>query len=148
MRRERGWTMIELVVSLGVISAVAAVAAALTHDARRTADLASQYETDVTSMRRALAAVEADIRCARDVRADAASLVASTDAAEVDWRLASGALVRAGTVVARNVAAFEASRRGDVVDVTIELGRRSNDATRAARVTTAVRLRAPREDAR
>ena len=84
------------------------------------------------------------MRCANAVRVDANSLVAG----DVTWRLDAGALRRDDEVVARNVSAFETSRRGDLVEVTIELGRRSADATRTARVATAVRMRAPREVAK
>ena len=117
------------------------MAGALTLDARRVAGLATDYESDVTATRRALDAVERDVRCASDVRVDAHSLVAG----DVTWQLAAGALRRGDEIIARNVSAFETNRSDDLVNVTIELGRRSPDATRTARVTTSVRLRAPRE---
>ena len=46
MRRERGFTLVELMGSLGLVAAVAAVAGALTLDASRVTRLAADYESE------------------------------------------------------------------------------------------------------
>jgi hypothetical protein len=145
MRRQAGFTFVEVTATLGLIAAVSLVVGGITLAAERSRDLGAAYAADVADTRRALDAVERDLRAAHDVRIDASSLVASGDAGVAAWKLDGATLSRDGVVVARNVATFAAQREDDVVVVTMTLGRRSPDAKRTATVGTAVRLRAPRE---
>jgi len=141
VRRDRGFTFFEMMASVGLIAAVSLVVGGLALGAERSRDLGAAYALDVADTRRALDAMERDLRAARDVRVDGSTLVAGA----ATWTSDKTALRRGGVVLARNVAAFVARRDGDVVDVTITLGRRSPDAKRTASVSTSVRLRAPRE---
>ncbi len=149
MRRERGFTLLELCGSLALIGAVSLVAGGLAHHSQRTGELGAAYASDVAETRRALGLVEHDLRSAREVRTDQGAVVVSTNEAGVTWRLDGTSLLRGDEVVARNVAAFTAERRdGGLVEVRLELGRRSPDARRTARVSTVVRLRAAQETAK
>jgi type II secretory pathway pseudopilin PulG len=145
VRREAGFTFLEVIASLALIAGVSVVVGGLAVGAERSRGLGAAYALDVADARRALDAVERDLRAAHDVRVDGSTIVASTDAGDVAWSLDKTALRRDGVVLARNVAAFAARRDGDVVDVTITLGRRSPDAKKTASVATSVRMRAPRE---
>lgn len=149
MRSERGFTLLELMGSLALIGAVSVVAGGLAHHSQRTGDLGAAYANDVAETRRALDRVERDLRSARAVRTGERTIVVVTGAGEVKWRLAGRELLRGDEVVARNVAAFTAERRdGGLVEVRLDLGRRSPDARRTASVSTVVRVRAAGEDVR
>lgn len=148
MRRQRGWTLIELMGSLSLIGTVCVVVGGLALQAEHTRDLGAAYASDIAGSRRALDAVERDLRAAHDVRVAANSLVAQTDAGDVVWKLEGTSLRRGDEVLARNVATFDAKRDGDVVEVSLALGRRSPVAKRTAAVTTSVRMRASRETAK
>ena len=149
MRRQRGLTLLELMGTLTLLGAVTLVAAALSFDAQRTHDLGAAYANDIAETRRALEAVERDVRCAHEVRVDGKAVVVATDAGDVVWTLDGKALRRGSEVMARNIARFDTHRaaRG-VVDVRIELGRRSPDARASASVETTVAMRAPAESAK
>jgi len=147
VRRQRGFTLLELMGSLALIGAVSVVAGGFAFHAKETTELGSLYAGDVAETRRALDAVERDLRGARGVRPGANSLVVVTDAGDVAWKLDGHSLLRGDAVLARNVANFRAERRGAAcVDVTIELGHRAPHAARTARVATTVFLRAGAEN--
>jgi prepilin-type N-terminal cleavage/methylation domain-containing protein len=143
MRRQRGFTLLELVGSLALIASISVVAGGVALHAKETTDLASSYANDVAEVRRALGAVERDLRGAREAWTRPDSLVAVTDSGCVSWTLADGSLMRDGAVLARNVAEFHSERRPDgCVRVTIRLGRRAANAARVATVSTSVLVRA------
>lgn len=146
MRREGGFTLLELLGSFALIGAVSVVAGGLAHHAQRTGDLGAAYANDVAETRRALGRIEHDLRGARGVRSEGGAVVVATDEGDVTWRLDGTALRRRSEVVARNVAEFAATRRDDgLVEVRLALGRRSPDARGTARVETVVRPRAAAE---
>jgi prepilin-type N-terminal cleavage/methylation domain-containing protein len=142
MRRQRGLTLIELMISLVLIGAISVVIGGLALDAQHTGTLAAAYAQDVTETRRALDAVERDLRAATDVAVTPFGLVATTDGAHVAWTLDRGSLRRGDVVVARNIAAFDVRRDGACYVVSIALGHRAPNATRTARVEAVVRPRA------
>ena len=148
MRRERGLTMIETMTAVALLGGLCIAVGGLALDAKRTSDLGAAYALDVSETRRALGAVEDDLRAASEVRIEPAKLFVSRDGADVRWMLEGTSLRRDGVVLARNVATFDATQDGACVRVAVALGRRSPDARRTARVETVVHPRAIRETPR
>jgi hypothetical protein len=148
VRRDRGFTLLELIGSLALVATTGLVSAALVLDAHRTRDLGDAYANDVTETRRALDAIERDLRGARDVTIDGTHLVVATGEGDVTWDLDGKSLRRGEVVMSRNVAAFETKRDGDRVDVTLVLGARSEHSRSKASVATSVYLRAAAEAAK
>jgi prepilin-type N-terminal cleavage/methylation domain-containing protein len=143
-RRQHGWTLVELIASLALISAAAGAAGALAIGAERARDLGGACAQDVVESRRALTGIERDLRGAGAVRIDD-GVLAVAGALPAVWSVHGRSLVRtaggATQTFARNVAALRTRRDGDVVSVTLEFGRRDANAPRAAVVSTQVRLR-------
>jgi prepilin-type N-terminal cleavage/methylation domain-containing protein len=148
MRRQRGFTMIELMGSLAIIGSVSVVAGGLAVHATHLRDLGAAYAADVSESRRALDAFEADVRSAHDVASAESTCTVTRDAGVVVWTLSGQSLRRGDAVLARNVASFGVRRDGSLVTAVITLGRRSPDARDTACVETAVAMRAARESAK
>ena len=138
MTRRAGHTLVELTASMcaGAIIIGAAVAIALRADGDRA--LIGGLTDDAVLLRRAVTAVETDLR-----RADAVTITdGGLCAGGAAWRVDAGALLRDEVVVARRVAAFEAARDPDgCIRVRIQLRPRVAGSERRAEVATCVRPR-------
>ena len=129
MRRAAGFTLLELmivvVLTVTVSGAVLFVVKSL-QDGER---LSAAYTQDLNGLRRAVRAVENDLRHAKQV-------------SDLDWHLEEGRLRRGKQVVAHNIATFDLKPEGDRVQVRIALGPRTSPAHRnAAAVDFTVRMR-------
>jgi len=112
--RARGFTLVELMVAVSVLGVVLATMGGVAATLHREERTSNAYVEDLAGLRRAVRAVEADLR-----------LAATTD--DLDVRLEGGVLYRGGSVLARNVALFEVAEAGDgLARVRIGLGRRSD----------------------
>jgi type II secretory pathway component PulJ len=140
--RQRGMTLLELMVFLSLLTSISVVCGGVALHAARSRDVAAACAQDVEEARRVLDEVERDLRGAKDVRVTADELVLRGAAGETRWRREGASLVRDDVVRARNVASFRASREDMCVAVELVLGRRSPDARSSARVATLVHPRA------
>jgi len=126
--RERGFTFYELMVVTVVMGMLAASTAGLAAALHRSERTAAAYVDDVTGLRRAVRALEDDLRAASSV-------------AGLPYELADGTLRRDGEVLARNIAVFEVAQEGRLARVRLGLGpRRGGASARRAVVELAVRL--------
>jgi hypothetical protein len=115
-------------VVVGVLAAVMATLAGLAHALHRADRTSAAYVQDLEGLRRAVVSVEGDLRAARSVD-------------ELRYRLVGDALKRDGRIVARRIARFELTQEGALATARIGLLPRTEAATRAAVVTTRVRMR-------
>jgi prepilin-type N-terminal cleavage/methylation domain-containing protein len=127
-RREAGFSLYELMIVTAVLGGVAAALAGITHAVHRADRASAAYVEDLTELRRAVAAVERDLRAAGSV-------------ADLRYALDAGMLRRDGQVVARRIGTFEVTQEGAVATARIGLLPRAEVATRSAVVSTSVRLR-------
>jgi prepilin-type N-terminal cleavage/methylation domain-containing protein len=135
MRREAGWTLLELMAVLAVLTIAALAIGGVTEGIRREDRISAAYTRDVRGLRRALQAVEADLREARAISGHTID--------GVTYRLEGDRLLRDGHELARNIAHFGIERVGERATVRIVLRRRSDRASRREGViTSCVRLRA------
>lgn len=132
MRRdEAGFSLYELMIVTAVLGGLAAALAGITHAVHRADRASAAYVEDLTELRRAVTAVERDLRAAASV-------------ADLRYVLDTGLLRRDGQVVARRIGTFEVTQEGPVATARIGLLPRAEAATRSAIVTTSVRLRGHR----
>lgn len=130
-RREPGFSLYELMIVTAVLGGVAAALAGITHAVHRADRASAAYADDLAELRRAVTAVERDLRAARSIE-------------DLRYALEDGVLRRGGAVVARRIGAFELTREGAVVTARIALSPRAEAATREAVIATSVRLRGAR----
>jgi hypothetical protein len=116
--------MVVVAVLVTVVATVGGLAQAL-HRADR---VSAAYAEDLAGLRRAVTSVERDLRAARSV-------------GELAYELDGDMLRREGRVVARRIALFEVAEENGVATARIGLRARAEAATRAAVVTTSVRMR-------
>lgn len=132
----KGFSLLELMIVTAVIALVAAGLGGVASTLHRTDRVTAAYVEDLAQLRRAVRAVERDLRASREVvyhRVD-----------DVFYRLDDGRLLRDREVVARRIGLFEMTREGDLVTVRIGLQPRAHaPAMRRPVVTTRVRLRNP-----
>lgn len=100
-----GHTLVELMVSLGLICVLAGIAAALVSDARDEDRIAQAYANDLRHVRQASDLVGAAVRGAAHVEFDGTTLV--TDGTR--WSVGEAGLLRDGRTVAAGVAGLHAS---------------------------------------
>ncbi|MHC4933111.1 MAG: PulJ/GspJ family protein [Planctomycetota bacterium] len=135
MRREAGWTLLELMAVLTVLTAAALAIGGVTEGIRREDRISAAYTRDVRGLRRALQTVEADLREAREMTGHTID--------GIPYRLEGDRLLRNGHELAGNIAHFAIVRAGDRATVRIVLRRRSDQPSRREGViTSCVRLRA------
>lgn len=128
MRRDRGFTIVELMIAASAFGAVVLVATGLVGSIRATERFSTEYGGDLHGLRRAVRVIEADLRAAADV-------------ADLDVRLDGDRLVRGDRTLARNVSEFEVVRDGSLARVRIALGSRSSSPRKRGELTFTVRLR-------
>lgn len=127
MRRAAGFTLQEIMIVTTLLGLVAATVAGLASGLHRADRVTAAYVEDLAGLRRAVAAVERDLRAARSHR-------------ELRYELADGVLWRDGEVVARRIGRFEVTEAGGVATARIGLLPRAEVATREAVIATSVRL--------
>jgi prepilin-type N-terminal cleavage/methylation domain-containing protein len=132
----KGFSLLELMIVTAVIALVAASLGGVASVLHRTDRVTAAYVEDLAQLRRAVRAVERDVRASREVvyhRVD-----------DVFYRLDNGRLLRDDQVVARHIGLFEMKREDDLVTVRVGLLPRAHvPAMRRPVVTTRVRLRNP-----
>lgn len=128
MTGERGFTLMEVLIATAAFGATIFVATGLVTTIRSTESFSRAYGGDLRGLRRAVRAIETDLRTA-------------ADPGEIDVRLEGDRLVRGGRVLARNVAAFEVTRDGPLARVRIALGSRCEGPRKRGEILFAVRLR-------
>ncbi len=128
MSRERGFTLIELMISTVVLGSVVLVATGLAGSIRTTERFSTEYTGDLAGLRRAVRVIEADLRAARVI-------------SDHGVRLDGDRLVRGDRVLARHVAVFEVTREGSLARVRIALASRSSSPRKRGELTFSVRMR-------
>lgn len=131
MRREAGFCLYELMIVTAVLVTVTGALAGITHAVHRADRVSAAYVEDLTELRRAVVAIERDLRAARSID-------------DLRYALDGGALKRDGQIVARRIGMFELTQEGAVATARIGLLPRAEVATRSATVSTSVRLRGAR----
>lgn len=146
-----GFTLIELMISLALLSTTLGLLVTASIGTGRTAALSDGYVEDLRSLRTALRSVTDDVRGGTVVESkDGAVTVTGPDRVVVYRLDAGGVLLRSDDAdatrverpVARRVAAFSVTPDGGAFDVTVELDRRDPRASGRARVSARVACRA------
>lgn len=127
MRREAGYSFYELMVVTALLVTVTGTIAGITHAVHKADRVSAAYVEDLAGLRRAVAAVERDLREARSVE-------------DLDYVLDLDMLKRGDIVLARRIGTFELTQDGAVVTARIGLVPRAESPTREAVVVTSVRL--------
>jgi type II secretion system protein J len=129
MRREAGFTLMELMIVIAMFGFVASICGAMAGALHRTDQHTAAYVDDVSDLRRAVRAVERDLRSA-------------TSLDELDYRLEDDRLLRNGHELARRIGCFEMTEAGGLATVRMGLAPRREVASRKAPVVVLkVRLR-------
>jgi len=128
MRRVAGFSLQEVMIVTTLLGLVSATVAGLAAGLHRTDRVTAAYVEDLAGLRRAVAAVERDLREAQSI-------------AELHYELADDMLWRDGVVMARRIGRFEVTEEHGVATARIGLLPRAEAATREAVITTSVRLR-------
>lgn len=129
MKRVAGFTLIELLVAMvataGAIGASAAVVSTIVREER----VSAGYARDLDGLRRAVTALETDLRAARSLD-------------DLGWRLDGDRLLRGDETVARRIAEFAVTADGDLARVAIAPVPRGGGAPRpSGRILLTVRMR-------
>ena len=103
--RTRGFTLIELMVSLALMAVLATLCATVAASAREDDRVAREYAEDLRHLRTASDVLAAEIRSAHDVAVDADALVIDGRR----WSVSDGVLLRNGVVAVRGIASLDAS---------------------------------------
>lgn len=143
---QRGFTMIELMISVAVLAIFSSVALSLSVQAKQEHQMVMAYHQDVRECRSALQSLEADILAASRVSTAADEVVLTVGGERIVYQLADGQLCvtqdAKRRVLARSIAALRVVSDQALVTVQIELRRRSQASPRAAAVVaTAVAMR-------
>ena len=132
MRRSRGFTLIELMIAVCMLTVVFATMGSVGATIHREERHCAAYAQDLANLRRAVRLVERELRAA-----------ASTG--DLDVRLDDGVLYQGGTVIARHIGVFEVEAQDDALArVRIGLAPRSDAPSRRdATLDLVVRMRGP-----
>jgi len=131
VRRTAGFSLYELMVVTTVLVTMTGTIAGITHAVHRADRVSAAYVEDLAGLRRAVNSVERDLRAARSLE-------------DLHYILDLDMLKRGEVVIASRIGTFDLTREGEVVTARIGLLPRAEQATRAAVVTTSVRLGGPR----
>ena len=130
MTQARGFTLIELGIVVVLVAAIAVISGGMVVTLRTSERRTRAYADDITGLRRAVRAIETDLRANRSDTC----------------RLVDGELLRGDVVLARRIGRFEIHREGDVWVARIGMKpRRESGQARKPVVTVRVR---PREQGR
>jgi prepilin-type N-terminal cleavage/methylation domain-containing protein len=113
MKAGRGFTLIELLVVIVVMTTVTGSVLTVASTVHREERLSAAYAQDVHGLRRAVQALERDLRTAPGPKA-------------FSWALRDGDLCRDGALLARNVARFDVEWEAERATVHLALGPRSD----------------------
>jgi len=129
MRRQAGFTLMELMIVIAMVGFVASIGGAMAGALHHTDQQTAAYVDDVGDLRRAVRAVERDLRAAASLEA-------------LDYRLEDDRLLRNGHELARRIGRFEMTEVDGLATVRIGLAPRREVASRKAPVVVLkVRLR-------
>lgn len=129
MKRAAGLTLIELMIAMVATAGAIGAAAAIVSTVVREERVSAAYARDLDGLRRAVTALEVDLRGA-----------GSLD--DVDWRLDGDRLLRGDETVARRIAEFELTADGGLARAAIAPAPRGGGAPRpAGRILLTVRMR-------
>lgn len=130
MRRARGFTILELMIVVSMLTVVGATFLGAATTIHREERHSAAYAQDLAGLRRAVQLVEHDLRDAGTTQ-------------DVDYRLEDGVLRRGDTPIARNIALFDVSAASDgLARVRIGLAPRSDAPNRReATLDLVVRMR-------
>ena len=129
MKREAGFTLMELMVVIMLVGLVATICGTMTGALHRADRHTAAYVDDVGDLRRVVRALERDLRAAASVH-------------ELAYRLEDGRLLRDGHELARNIALFELDEANGLATARIGLAPRRDVASRRKPVVVVkVRLR-------
>jgi len=145
-RTQRGFTMIELMISVAVLAIFSSVALSLGVQAKQEHQMVAAYHQDVRECRAALQSLEADILAARGVEVASDEVTVLVGNQRVVYQLADGRLrvTRSGRerILANCIEALRVSSDRSLVTVQLQLRARSQTAARrAAVVSTSVAMR-------
>lgn len=132
MRRSGGFTLLELMVVVCMMTVVLATMGGVGATIHREERHCAAYAQDLANLRRAVRLVERELR-------------AADSAGDLDVRLDDGVLYQGGTVIARHIGVFEIEPAGDALArVRIGLAPRSDAPNRRdATLDLIVRMRGP-----
>ncbi|MFQ5504551.1 MAG: type II secretion system protein J [Planctomycetota bacterium] len=123
-----GWTLIELIGASAVLALVLIASGRLAVEAARSNQRSAAYSEDLGGARRALRALERDLRAAQGLEIRSAGARILTSGAEITWSLEGGELLRHAEgrrrVLARRVAALLLTRDEALVHVHLMLKNR------------------------
>jgi prepilin-type N-terminal cleavage/methylation domain-containing protein len=112
VRRSRGFTLLELMVAMGMLAFAAASVAGVVHQIRSEEKIARDYTDDLEGLRSALRTIESDLLSATKIEG---AVIDSVPYALDD----NNRLLRDGEVVAESVGSFSIRQRMDFVTVRI-----------------------------
>ncbi len=151
MRRgERGYTILELLLVMGIIGTLFVGVGHTLFETKRTNDLSEAYSADVMGLQRALASLETDLRESTGMEARPFGEVRiETARGPVDYRIQDWALQRVvggtATVLARGVLDFSVKPEGGLLRATVRLARPHKSGKRKPEMTTLVARRSAEE---
>ncbi|MFO0932548.1 MAG: type II secretion system protein [Planctomycetota bacterium] len=132
-RRARGFTLVELLATLGAVGAFGAAITSVGQRMAQESKADAGRQSDLSTLRRVARLLEDDLR-------------AGLDPSLEGWALVGDRVLRRQQVVARSIAAFEVRRDAGVWRASITLAPRvAEGPRRTARLDLVVRARAPEE---
>jgi prepilin-type N-terminal cleavage/methylation domain-containing protein len=145
--RESGFTLLELLLVVGLLGALLAAAGGVLFQAKRTNELSESYAGDVIGLQRALASLESDVRESTRIETMKFGAVhLETPGGAVDYKVHDWVLRRiAGdqvTVLARGILECVVAPEGDLWRVTVRLARPRKSGKRKPEMSALVAPRA------
>lgn len=145
-RQERGFTLIELMITVAVLAVFSSVALTIGVQAKQDQQLVGGYQNDLRSCRAALCDLEGLLRQARRVEHIDDAIVLFVGSTWTTLRSNAGKLIAKHKgherVLARCVDDIQITSEGALAHITLTLRQRNNRAaTKPARLTTSVAMR-------